>query len=227
VLLLSGGLDSTTLLAAARSRGWGVNALTLRYGQKHAGEVRAARRAARRHGCLRHVLLRLPLNAVALSALTTPAIEVPRGGMEAGIPSTYVPARNLVFLSVAVAWAESLEVRDVFIGVNRVDFSGYPDCRDRFIRAFERAAREGTKIGRERGGIRVHAPFLALSKSRIIGLGTSLGVDYSGTRTCYDPNPGGAPCGRCDACRLRRKGFEEAGMTDPAAAGARGRGRAR
>jgi 7-cyano-7-deazaguanine synthase len=217
VLLLSGGLDSTTLLAALARRRWAVNALTFSYGQKHRLEVKAAKKNAARFGCRRHILLDLPLGRVARSALTTHSIKMPRGGAGEDIPATYVPARNMVFLSLAVSWAESLGARHVFIAVSSVDFSGYPDCRRPFIRAFEKAARTGTKIGVRGGGIRIHAPFIRLSKKRIIRLGRGVGVDYARTRTCYDPDARGRACGICDACLLRLRGFEEAGATDPAA----------
>jgi len=218
VLLLSGGLDSTTLLAAAAAAGWRVSALTFSYGQTHGDELRAARLAARAHGAARHVVLRFPLGRVADSALTTRGVTVPKGSTarRRGVPATYVPARNLVFLSVAASWAESIGARHVFIGVNRVDYSGYPDCRDEFIRAFERAAAKGTRAGTEGRPIRVHAPFIALSKARIVRLGTRLGVDYARTRTCYAPRPDGAACGACDACLLRLRGFRRAGLGDPA-----------
>lgn len=216
VLLLSGGLDSTTLLAAARDRAWKVNALTLRYGQKHHFELEAAKKIASKHQCNRHILLDLPLSEVAVSALTSRAIEVPRGGQGEGIPATYVPARNLVFLSIAVSWAESLNLSDIFIAISSVDFSGYPDCREEFIMAFEKAAEAGTKMGAEKKMISIHAPFILMSKKEIVALGLSLGVDYSMTHTCYSPSEDGRACGTCDACLLRLKGFKEAEAADPA-----------
>ena len=216
VLLLSGGLDSTTMLAHVRAMGWEASALTFRYGQKHAFEIEAARRAAGRFGCGRHVVIDLPLGEIAQSALTSASIDVPRGSPSAGIPPTYVPARNLVFLSVAACWAESLGLRDIFIATSSVDYSGYPDCREAFIRAFENAALLGTKAGAEGRGFRVHAPFMRMGKKDIIRLGLSLGVDYAQTSTCYSPADDGSPCGACDACLLRQKGFSEAGERDPA-----------
>jgi 7-cyano-7-deazaguanine synthase len=216
VLLLSGGLDSSTLLAHVRRMGWEVSALTFRYGQKHGFELEAAKRIAALHACRRHVFFNLPLSDVARSSLTSPSMPVPRAGSRKGIPDTYVPARNLVFLSVAVSWAESLGLRDVFIAVSSVDYSGYPDCRSGFIDAFEKAAGLGTKTGDAGEKISIHAPFLAMGKKDIIGLGLSLGLDYAMTHTCYDPDAEGRACGACDACRLRLRGFEEAGSTDPA-----------
>jgi 7-cyano-7-deazaguanine synthase len=218
-LLFSGGLDSTTLLALASTEGWRVHALTLRYGQRHAFELDAARRTARRWNVERHLELSVDLAALGGSALTAD-IAVPKGRSEgemgAGIPVTYVPARNTVFLSLALAWAETIGAADIFIGVNALDYSGYPDCRPEFIEAFEAMANLATKAGV--GGatqLRVHAPLIALSKREIVELGTRLGVDYADTASCYDPAPDGAACGECDACVLRRKGFAEAGLIDP------------
>jgi 7-cyano-7-deazaguanine synthase len=218
-LLFSGGLDSTTLLALASTEGWRVHALTLRYGQRHVFELDAARRTARRWNVERHLELSVDLAALGGSALTAD-IAVPKGRSEgemgAGIPVTYVPARNTVFLSLALAWAETIGAADIFIGVNALDYSGYPDCRPEFIEAFEAMANLATKAGV--GGatqLRVHAPLIALSKREIVELGTRLGVDYADTASCYDPAPDGAACGECDACVLRRKGFAEAGLIDP------------
>ena len=220
VLLLSGGLDSTTMLALARSEGYAVHALTIRYGQRHAHEVEVARAVAARHGVVRHVVADIDLRLFGGSALTddiavprdTPATELARG-----IPVTYVPARNTVFLSLALAWAEVLDAQDIFIGVNALDYSGYPDCRPAFIAAFERLAGLATAAGVEgRARYRVRAPLIGLSKREIIQLGVGLGVDYAITTSCYDPSPDGAACGHCDACQLRLKGFAELGSTDPA-----------
>ena len=215
VVLLSGGLDSTTVAAIAAADGFEVNALTVRYGQVHAREVDAARAVARALGVARHVELDLDLRAVAVSALTG-ASAVPKDReMDASIPSTYVPARNTVFLSLALAWAESLGALDVFLGVNALDYSGYPDCRPEFIAAFESMARLATKAGVEGGAFTVHAPLITLSKADIIRRGLALGVDYGLTHSCYDPLPDGRPCRRCDSCVLRAKGFAEAGLPDP------------
>jgi 7-cyano-7-deazaguanine synthase len=216
VILLSGGLDSTTALAVARSQGYACYALTVRYGQLHEVELAAARRAAVAHGAHEHRVVDVDLGPIARSALTTPALAVPKDrslaeiGAPGDVPSTYVPARNTVLLSLALAWAESLGARDIFVGVNVLDASGYPDCRPAFIRAFEALAQVATRSG----GFTIHAPLIELTKAEIIALGTGLGVDYAGTHSCYDPI-GTAACGRCDACVLRRKGFSEAGVPDP------------
>lgn len=220
VLLLSGGLDSTTLLAHALSQHWQVSALTFSYGQRHASEVSRARAVARQYGVTRHVVAELDLRPFGGSALTTTDIAVPKDrspeAMQTGVPVTYVPARNTIFLSSALAWAEVLGAHDLFIGVNALDYSGYPDCRPEFIAAFEQLANLATRAGTE-DGVRytVHAPLMKMSKAEIITLGMSLGVDYSTTTSCYDPDPSGAACGRCDACQLRKKGFAEAGFADP------------
>ena len=215
VVLLSGGLDSTTVAAIAAAEGFEVNALTVRYGQVHAREVDAARAVARALGVARHVELDLDLRAVAVSALTG-ASAVPKDReMDASIPSTYVPARNTVFLALALAWAESLGALDVFLGVNALDYSGYPDCRPEFIAAFEALARLATKAGVEGGAFTVHAPLITLSKADIIRRGLMLGVDYGLTHSCYDPRPDGRPCRRCDSCVLRARGFADAGLPDP------------
>jgi 7-cyano-7-deazaguanine synthase len=221
VLLLSGGLDSTTLLALAREEGFEVHALTFRYGQRHAHEIKAARRVAERYGAVQHVV-DIDLRGFGGSALTSDTLPVPKDRpaheLSHGIPVTYVPARNTIFLSFALAWAEVLGASDIFIGVNAVDFSGYPDCRPAYIEAFERMANLATKAGVE-GTIRVRirAPLLHLTKREIIALGTRLGVDYGMTTSCYDPGPNGEACGHCDACQLRLRGFAEAQLTDPAA----------
>ncbi len=218
VVLLSGGLDSSTVLAVARKKGFEVHCLSVDYGQRHKGELAAARRVARALGAESHRAARVSLSLFGGSALTDDAIAVPKGRSEAAmgsdIPVTYVPARNTVLLSMALAWAEVLGAHDLFLGVNAIDYSGYPDCRPEFLRAFERLARVATKAGVEGERLRIHAPLLRLSKAGIVRLGTRLGVPYHLTLTCYDPVRGRA-CGRCDACTLRRKGFEEAGVPDP------------
>ncbi|MBF0285704.1 MAG: 7-cyano-7-deazaguanine synthase QueC [Magnetococcales bacterium] len=216
VLLLSGGLDSATCLALARREGFEVHALSFRYGQRHAVELEAARRIAALQGAARHVILDLDLRAFGGSSLTSDALDVPKTGLTPGIPSTYVPARNTVFLSLALAWAETLEARDLFIGVNAVDFSGYPDCRPAFIQSFESLANVATKAGVEGHPFRIHAPLLHWSKEEIIRQGLALGVDFALTRSCYDPDSDGIPCGLCDSCRLRREGFARVGVEDPA-----------
>lgn len=216
VVLLSGGLDSTTALAVARAQGFECHALTVRYGQLHDVELAAAARVAAALGARDHRVVEVGLGPIATSALTTPAIAVPKDrtlaeiGAPGDIPPTYVPARNTVLLALALAWAESLGARDLFIGVNVLDASGYPDCRPAFVRAFEALAQVATRSG----GFRVHAPLIELTKAQIIGLGQQLGVDYALTHSCYDPRDGAA-CGRCDACVLRKKGFTEAGVPDP------------
>jgi 7-cyano-7-deazaguanine synthase len=220
VLLLSGGLDSTTLLALAASEGFTVHALTFRYGQRHAHEVDAARRIAAHYRVERHVVADIDLGTFGGFALTGSA-DVPKDrgpeAMATGIPITYVPARNTIFLSFALAWAEVLGANDIFIGVNALDYSGYPDCRPEFLEAFERLAHLATRAGVEgTAALRIRAPLLRLSKREIIELGIRLGVDYGMTTSCYDPAPDGRSCGRCDACQLRLRGFREAGATDPA-----------
>ena len=222
VVLLSGGLDSVTSAAIARAEGFDLLALTVDYNQRHRVELDAARRAARAHGAARHVVLPLDLRAFGGSALTAD-IAVPKGDgpVDAGeIPATYVPARNTVFLSVALAWAEAAGARDIFIGVNALDYSGYPDCRPDFIAGFQRLADLATKAGAEGGHFRVHTPLIDLDKAGIARRAVALGVDIAGTWSCYDPVAHGdahVHCGRCDACRLRRKGFVEAGLPDPTA----------
>ena len=215
VLLLSGGLDSTTLLALATRDGWRVHALTVRYGQRHAQELDAARHAAERWHAAAHVITDIDLRAFGGSALTAD-IDVPKGeSAAAGIPVTYVPARNTIFLSLALAWAEVLDAADIFIAVNAIDYSGYPDCRPEYIRAFESMANLATKAGVEgRTRFRIHTPLIDLTKRDIVRLGADLGVDFSLTVSCYDPAPDGAACGECDACRLRLRGFADAGVVD-------------
>jgi 7-cyano-7-deazaguanine synthase len=216
VVLLSGGLDSTTALAVARSRGLDCYALTVRYGQLHQVELEASRRVAAALGAKEHRVVELDLRPLASSALTTAGIAVPKDrsleeiGAPGDVPSTYVPARNTVLLSLALAWAETLGAQQIFVGVNVLDASGYPDCRPEFIRAFEALAQVATRAG----GFSIEAPLIELTKAQIIELGRSLGVDYAMTHSCYDPQDGAA-CGRCDACVLRRKGFMEAGGGDP------------
>jgi len=225
VVLLSGGLDSATVLAIARAEGFEPHALTVAYGQRHAAEILAAQAVARALGAAGHMETSVDLRRFGGSALTAD-IAVPKdrdgGAMAAGIPITYVPARNTVLLSVALAWAEVLGAFDLFLGVNAVDYSGYPDCRPEFIEAFERLANLGTRAGveaAERGEpwFRVRAPLLRLSKAGIVRLGTRLGVDFALTSSCYDPGPHGQACARCDACQLRARGFTEAGSRDPLA----------
>lgn len=216
VVLLSGGLDSTTALAVARSRGFQCHALTVRYGQLHQVELEAAARVAAALGASDHRVVTVDLSPIAASALTTAGVAVPKDrsldeiGAPGDVPSTYVPARNTVLLALALAWAETLGARDLFVGVNVLDASGYPDCRPEFVKAFEALAQVATRTG----GFTVHAPLIELTKAEIVKLGMSLGVDYSITHSCYDP-VGGLACGRCDACALRRKGFAEAGVADP------------
>ncbi len=219
VVLLSGGLDSATALAVARRDGFHCHALTIAYGQRHAVELDAARRVAAALGAVEQRVVTLDLRGFGGSALTS-NLDVPKDrapdAMSEGIPITYVPARNTVFLSLALAWAEVLGSFDIYIGVNALDYSGYPDCRPEFIVAFECLANLGTKAGVEKkGAFRIHAPLIQLSKAEIIRLGLSLGVDYSLTHSCYDPGADGTACGRCDSCVLRRAGFEAAGAIDP------------
>lgn len=214
VILLSGGLDSATVLAIARQQGYVCHALSVDYGQRHDAELDAARRVAHSLGAIEHRIIQLGLGLFGGSALTDVAIAVPEHPTE-GIPVTYVPARNTVMLSLALAWAEVLNARDIFIGVNAVDYSGYPDCRPEFISAFEHLANLATKAGVEGKRLRVHAPLQHLSKSEIIRLGQDLDVDYSLTVSCYQADAVGRACGRCDACRLRRAGFAQAGLSDP------------
>jgi 7-cyano-7-deazaguanine synthase len=214
VVLVSGGLDSATTLAIARSQAYRCHALSFDYGQRHRAELAAAARAARRGGAVDHRTVAIDLSAFGGSALTDPALAVPETPAE-GIPITYVPARNTVFLSLALAWAEVLGADDIFIGVNAVDYSGYPDCRPEFIDAFQRMARLATRAGVEGAPLRIHAPLMDLGKADIIRRGLDLGVDYADTVSCYQPTDDGAACGRCDSCRLRRDGFAAAGVPDP------------
>ena len=215
VVLLSGGLDSATTLAIAKAEGYALHALSFRYGQRHAVELDAARKVAAQIGVTEHRIVDIDLRAFGGSALTAD-IPVPTAP-SAGIPVTYVPARNTIFLSFALAWCEVLGAADIFIGVNAVDYSGYPDCRPEFIRAFEKLANLATRAGVE-GGVRftVHAPLISMSKEGIIRRGISLGVDYGLTRSCYAPDEEGKACGVCDSCRIRAKGFVDAGLPDPA-----------
>jgi 7-cyano-7-deazaguanine synthase len=214
VVLLSGGLDSATVLAIAREQGYACHALSLDYGQRHTAELAAAARVAQSLGALEHRVIRLGLGEIGGSALTDPSIAVPEAPTE-GIPVTYVPARNTVMLALALAWSEVLGARDIFIGVNAVDYSGYPDCRPEFIEAFERVANLATRAGVEGAHLSVHAPLQHLSKAQIIRRGAELGVDYAHTVSCYQADADGRACGRCDSCRLRREGFRAAGLADP------------
>jgi 7-cyano-7-deazaguanine synthase len=216
VVLLSGGLDSTTAAAMAKREGWELFALTLRYGQIHAAELEAARRVAAALGVTRHVELAVDLSAFGGSSLVGDG-DIPKDQLgHVGVPSTYVPARNTVFLSLALAWAEVLNAQHIVIGVNALDYSGYPDCRPEFIAAFEYLASLATKAGVEGRPLRLYTPLQQLTKAGIIRLGQELGVDYSVTHSCYDPTPGGRPCGHCDSCLLRARGFADAGLIDPA-----------
>jgi len=217
IVLLSGGLDSYTAAAIAKSQGFDLYALTVAYGQRHAREIEAARAVARRLNVERHLELAVDLRAIGGSALTSDA-EVPRDrdvATATGIPSTYVPARNTIFLSLALGWAEAVGAGDIVVGVNALDYSGYPDCRPAFIRAFEALAAVATRAGVEGARFRVHTPLIDLTKADIIRRGVALGLEYGVTHSCYDPDPSGAPCGRCDSCLLRAKGFAEAGVADP------------
>ena len=215
VCLLSGGLDSATCLAYARREGYDCFALSFDYRQRHRIELEAAARLAASLGAAKHLIIPIDLRPFGGSALTS-EIEVPKAGVSDGIPITYVPARNTIFLALALAWAEVLGSSDIFIGVNAIDYSGYPDCRPEFIAAFERMANLATKAGVEGGTcIRIHTPLIELSKSEIIKMGRELGVDFRLTHSCYDPDERGRPCGLCDSCRLRRKGFSDGGLKDP------------
>jgi len=216
VVLLSGGLDSYTAAAIAKRQRFTLFALTIHYGQRHAREIEAARAVARALGIERHLEMDLDLRAIGGSSLTS-GEPVPRGrDLDAStIPSTYVPARNTIFLSLALGWAETLGAHDIVIGVNALDYSGYPDCRPEFVAAFERVANLGTRAGVEGTRFRVHTPLITLSKADIIRRGAELALDYGLTHSCYDPEADGRPCGACDSCRLRAKGFHEAGMPDP------------
>ncbi|MBD3336531.1 MAG: 7-cyano-7-deazaguanine synthase QueC [Candidatus Eisenbacteria bacterium] len=220
VVLLSGGLDSTTTLAMARAEGWSCHALTVDYGQVHAVELDAARRATAGLGAAEHRILELDLKSWGGSALVGSEPIPPAraaGNDAAGIPSTYVPARNTILLALALGWAEVLDAEQIFLGVSAVDYSGYPDCRPEFLRSFEETARLGTRRGVEGRSFRIRAPLMNKTKGEIIRWGRDLSVDYGWTHSCYNPGPDGEPCGDCDSCRLRRRGFEEAGMVDPRA----------
>ena len=214
VVLLSGGLDSATALAVARDEGFDCHALSIDYGQRHAAELAAARRVAEHLGVSRHLIVPIDLTAIGGSALTDTAIDVPESPTE-GIPVTYVPARNTLFLALALGWAEVLGAHDIFVGVNAVDYSGYPDCRPEYIEAFQRLANLATREGVEGEGFRIRAPLIDLRKEEIIRLGTRLGVDYGLTVSCYQADAEGRACGRCDSCRLRAEGFRRAGVPDP------------
>ncbi|TLM66585.1 MAG: 7-cyano-7-deazaguanine synthase QueC [Deltaproteobacteria bacterium] len=215
VVLYSGGLDSTTCMAIARAEGFAPYALSFAYGQRHAVELQRAREYAPQVGAVEHLVIDFDYRRVGGSALTGD-IAVPKGGVGSDIPVTYVPARNTVFLSFALGWAETLGAFDIYIGVNALDYSGYPDCRPEYIAAFETLANLATKAAVEGAGrFRIHTPLIALSKAEIIRKGVALGVDYRLTHSCYDPTPAGLACGRCDSCRLRLKGFAEAGLADP------------
>jgi 7-cyano-7-deazaguanine synthase len=216
IVLLSGGLDSATCLLIAREEGFEVFALSFDYGQRHRVELERAKALAARYGASDHRILRLDLPARGSSALTDPETAVPRDSLGSEpIPITYVPARNTLFLSHAIAWAEVIEAADVFIGANALDYSGYPDCRPEFLEAFERTANLGTKAGVEGRRFRIRAPLLSMTKAEIIALAARLGLDFNLTVSCYDPSESGRPCGHCDSCLLRSRGFQEAGLVDP------------
>jgi 7-cyano-7-deazaguanine synthase len=214
VVLVSGGLDSATTLAIARDQGFSCYGLSFDYGQRHRIELESAKRVAESLGCRRHQTMKLDIGWMGGSALTDSTIAVPEAEAS-GIPVTYVPARNTIFLSVALGWAETLDAQDIFIGANAVDYSGYPDCRPAFIEAFERTANLGTRAGVEGDGFRIHAPLIDLTKAAIIQRGTALGINYGLTVSCYNPGPLGEACGKCDSCRLRAQGFHDAGVPDP------------
>jgi 7-cyano-7-deazaguanine synthase len=215
VVLLSGGLDSATVLALAREQGYVCHCLSLDYGQRHGAELQAAAQVAADLGATAHRVLKLDLGQLGGSALTDTSIAVPTGGVEPGIPVTYVPARNTIMLSLALAWAEVLKAQDIFLGVNAVDYSGYPDCRPEFIGAFEALANLATKAAVEGKALKLHAPLISLSKAQIIAEGARLGVDYALTVSCYQADAEGRACGLCDSCRLRCAGFADAGLADP------------
>ena len=214
VILLSGGLDSATLVAMVRAEGYSCYTMSFDYGQRHRAELDAAARVARDLGVVEHKVIGLNLDGMGGSALTDSTIDVPEGPTQ-GIPVTYVPARNTVFLSLALGWAEVLNARDIFIGVNALDYNGYPDCRPEYVESFERMANLATKAGVEGKGFRIKAPLQNMSKADIVGAGVGLGVDYSLTVSCYQADDGGRACGKCDSCRLRAEGFQAAGITDP------------
>ena len=216
LVLLSGGLDSMVVAGLAREAGYRLFALTIDYNQRHRVELEAAARVAGALGAERHVVLPVDLSAFGGSALTDSAIAVPKDGVDGSIPPTYVPARNMIFLSLALGWAEASGARDLFIGVNALDYSGYPDCRPEFIAAFEAAATAATKAGVEGQPFRIHTPLIAMSKADIAAEAARLGLEVAISWSCYDPTPEGRPCGLCDSCRLRAKGFAEAGLIDSA-----------
>lgn len=218
VVLLSGGLDSATCLAIARDQGYDCYALSFNYHQRHLGELQAAAKLASKMGAVEHRILELDLAGISGSALTDMSVAVPEGAggqLDGDIPVTYVPARNTVFLSLALGWAEVLEARDIFIGVNTVDYSGYPDCRPEFIEAFERTANLATKAGVRGLHFTIHTPLIQMNKAQIIKTGLALGVDYADTISCYQADDQGRACGQCDSCYYRRQGFEQAGVSDP------------
>jgi 7-cyano-7-deazaguanine synthase len=214
VILYSSGLDSTTCMAIALSEGFSTYAISFSYGQRHSVEMELAKENARKIGAVDHLVVEFDYRKVGGSALTSDA-AVPKDGEGEDIPVTYVPARNTIFLSFALGWAEVIGARDIFIGVNALDYSGYPDCRPEYIAAFEKMANLATRAGVQGDSFRIHTPLIALTKAEIIKKGLSLGVDYAKTHSCYDPSPAGLACGLCDSCRLRLKGFAEAGLTDP------------
>jgi len=214
IVLVSGGLDSSTVLAMAKAEGFECYALSFNYGQRHTSELQAAQRVASEMGVKEHKVVTLNLDDIGGSALTDESIEVPEE-QTTGIPVTYVPARNTVFLAIALGWAEVIEAQDIFIGVNAVDYSGYPDCRPEFIEAFERTANLATKMGVEGQKININTPLMSMSKADIVTEGTKLGVDYGLTVSCYQADDDGRACGKCDACRLRQVGFEQANLEDP------------
>lgn len=214
VVLVSGGLDSTTVLAIAKSQGYDCYSISFDYGQRHRTELKAAEDIAKKQGVVAHKVIKLDLSAIGGSALTDTNIPVPEHSSE-GIPITYVPARNTVFLSIALGWAEVLEAKDIFIGVNAVDYSGYPDCRPAFISAYEAMANLATKLGTEGNQLTIHAPLIDLTKGDIIKKGMEMGVNYAETVSCYQADDHGRACGKCDSCRLRKEGFAQAGIFDP------------
>ncbi len=219
IILASGGLDSTTIMALIKHKGYDIYALTFDYGQRHKIELKAAQKVAKYFGAKKHLILHIELDIIGGSALTED-IPIPQGRKlkeisSSGVPITYVPARNTIFLAYALSWAEVLEATDIFIGVNTIDFSNYPDCRPEFIESFQRTANLATKAGMDGKGIRINVPLIDMTKGEIIKKGISLGVDYSMTHSCYNPGKDGLPCGKCDSCLLRKKGFEEAGVKDP------------
>lgn len=214
VVLVSGGLDSTTVLAIAQDQGFDCYTLSFDYGQRHRTELAAAADTSRAQGAHEHKTVQLDLRTIGGSALTDDSIDVPEHGGE-GIPVTYVPARNTVFLSIALGWAEVLGAQDIFLGINAVDYSGYPDCRPEYLAAFQTMANLATRAGVEGKAVSIHAPLIELSKADIVKRGTALGVDYSRTVSCYQADSDGRACGRCDSCRLRREGFQAAGLADP------------